>query len=274
MATCPFSQDALSGLLPAVDHFGARLSIAVHHIGGVLESGALDSMYGDADLRAGRLQVCAQEVGGESGLRRALACHSRAAPEESERCFAGLAVDGPSLRACAEGAQGEALLRASIERSQKAKVRESPTFFIDGKRYEGGVSEAHFARALCDHGALSDHPFCKSLPAPTPVDVTLVVDSACKGKGCGTEVIQRLVRQKLVEPRLTIKPETDPDMTALRARAGAPALPFILIDGAVKSDGYGFAALARHVLPIDGDSRLLLPLSGFTPTVAQAAPKP
>ncbi len=138
------------------------------------------------------------------------------------------------------------------------------------------VSQRRTSHAPCAaNGALSDHPFCRSLPAPTPVDVTLVVDSACKGDECGTDAIQRFIRQKLVEPRLTVKPETDPDIIALRARAGAPALPFVLLDDAIQGDGYGFAAVARHVLPIEGDSRLLLPLSGFGPTAAgNAEPQP
>ncbi len=271
MPTCPFAHEALGALLPALDRFGAGPSLRVHHIGGVLESGSLDSMYGAADLQAGRVQVCAQRIGGESALRSVLRCQLHESDAAVQRCLVGLSTAGAKLTSCVEGAEGTALLRASFERSRKVSIRESPTIVLDGVPYSGGHSETHFARALCRNKLLATQSACKALPQPVAVDITLVDAGECEGKTCLKETIQHFLKQKFEGVRIRVVSPHDEAVEGLRRAAGNPALPFAVVAPQAKQDAYGFSAIASRVLPIDGDPRLLLPLSGFAPGHSQGA---
>lgn len=279
MATCPFALAAFRGLVPVLTEFDPLVQLELHHIGGVLTSGKLDSMYGEDDLVAGRRQACAAELGGTAGLLRVLQCQLQDANGADGGCTTSDAIDSTLLGACMGGAQGEALLRASVERSRKQGQRASPAIFINDEPYRGGYSPRHFADALCSNDVLAEHSYCQGLPPTVDVEITIVSDSndasQCEQptQSCDVAAFRRFAEEHFVGARVRVIPAASQQGASLRKLAAYPALPFAILSPSARDDAYGFRAVQNHLRLIEGDPRFFLPLAA-QPSAEQASQRP
>jgi protein-disulfide isomerase len=191
--------------------------------------------------------------------------NAREIPNNFDACAAEAKLDVAKVKACIDGDEGKALLKASFEASKAKGARGSPTIFIAGQKYQGGRQENDFIRAICG-GYKADKPeVCKNIPEPKKIDMTVLSDARCKD--CAPE---RIVGQlKNMFPGL--QPKTidygTPEGKALYAKIaekGVKLLPAFLMAPVVTEDP-GFSQVQRFVQDV-GEYKALQIGAKFDPT--------
>lgn len=247
MSKCPFAEQALAGLLPALQALGPEVELVAEYIGTVAEDGSLSSMHGDTEVVADLAQIC---VAKHAPTRSPafLACQVERGIGQAEltwgECAAQTGVDGAALATCMRGAEGRNLLAASFERSRVKGARGSPTIYVAGQRYEGRRSTGSFMRAACTW--LGDKAVaCHQLPTGARVDVTLINDARCSD--CRAERLETMIRARLESPSLRTLDWSAPEAKRLFAASGAETLPVALFDASLEADPDGAADLGRYL---------------------------
>lgn len=137
MSGCPYALDLLphaDKLLHYFDRSRKNIDFHLQFIGDIGESGGLTSMHGEAEVAEDLRMICAQALYPDNyKFMEYVTC--RAASFEStnwEDCVPE-DMSKADLKACAEGKQGETLLRESFIVADALGVEGSPSFILNNK---------------------------------------------------------------------------------------------------------------------------------------------
>jgi 2-hydroxychromene-2-carboxylate isomerase len=179
MSQCPFGVHAETLLGKVVGAMGPLVDWRIHFIVEAGEGGKLASLHGEEEVRRDRVQACVGSLYPKDQLNFILAWN--AAPKSD---YAGIAalykLDAEKIRACAEGDEGDALLRAMVPESEQAKVTSSPTIFLDGKLFDGHRSSLGIVEKVCELRAGEEEFTDLCLRKPSSLTFT---DSNADGAG-------------------------------------------------------------------------------------------
>ena len=265
MASCPFAQDMLRGLLPTLAGLEPHVALSVHYIGKVGPQGELSSMYGPKEVASALRAVCALELGGTSAWRKLTSCEL--AKKSAADCQADTGIAAGSFAACLSDGTGARLLARSFESSETAQVSESPTLHVAGKRYDSGRTARVLAHRLCAQPATEHTPYCVGLPGPVAAHVTLIGDRRCPKTRCDDTAFRNFAQKNLIDARLDTLDFSDARARALLARAGVTTLPVAVFDASLESDSELYEKLRPHLKTLpDGGGYLLTLGSQWDPT--------
>ncbi|MBM4397263.1 MAG: hypothetical protein FJ087_16455 [Deltaproteobacteria bacterium] len=248
MSQCPFGVQVENGIAPVLDKLGKALDFKLYFIGDEAE-GKLTAMHGENEVKGNMQHVCALKHEPDKYMKLILCQNKnmREIPNNFDACAAEAKLDAAKVKACFEGEEGKALLKASYQVSKEKGARGSPTIFLAGERYQGGRQENDFLRAICGKYKTEKPEVCKNIPEPKKIDVTVLTDKRCKE--CAPD---RIVSQlKNMFPGLnpkTVEYDT-PEGKALYAEVAAKGiklLPAFLFAPIVTEDP-GYSQVQRFV---------------------------
>lgn len=193
MSKCPFGVRVMDAIIPVLEKMGGDVDFSFNFIGNE-SNGKLSSMHGEAEVKGDTIELCAAKYAPAQHLAmiKCMNKNYRNIPQGWEACAkeAGAPVD--KIKSCAEGDEGQQLLKASFAKSRARRARGSPTMYIGGKLYQGGRSEKAFTRAICNAFPKDKPEMCASIPPPVKFPITILSDSRCKQ--CRTAMIQQQLK--------------------------------------------------------------------------------
>ena len=267
MAQCPFGVQVVNGVIPTLKKLGKAIDFNLYFIGQEKEDGALSSMHGDNEVKGDLLEVCAMKADPVKTLDLLLCMNKeyRKIPENFDGCATEAKMDGAKIKACADGDEGKALLKASFNASKEKQATGSPTIFVNGERYKGGRTDTEFMRNFCTAFKTAKPQACNDIPAPKKVDLTVLTDARCKN--C---VVDPIINQMknifpgLVEKKLDYGTPEGKALYETIKDSEAKLLPAFLFDKNVTEDA-GFQQVSRWMLDV-GDKKMLRVGGKFDPT--------
>ena len=217
------------------------------------------------------LQACTQDL--EPGaLTPLLACMNEdpvTIPENFLACATKIGLDGPRVKACADGDAGQALLRASFDEADKRGVEGSPTLFVGGRAYEGARTPLALLRVVCNAYDGAKPEACEGVPPPKAVPMTVLADKRCPD--CPTEVGINSLKAVIPEVEAKVLDYGAPEGKALWDSVhaeGVKYLPIFLFAKELVADPENvetFEQIEPYLHPIAG-YRMLATSSDFDPT--------
>lgn len=266
MSQCPFGVQVENAIKPVLDKLGKAVDFKIYYIGDE-SNGQLTSMHGENEVKGDLQQVCAAKYHPDTYINFIL-CQNKNAreiPNNFDACADEAKLDKAKVKACAEGEEGKALLKASFEASKAKGARGSPTIFIAGERYQGGRQEMDFTRAICNAFKTEKPEACKNIPEPKQIKLTVLTDARCKD--CAPERIVGQLKNMFPGLQPTTLDYGTPEGKALYAKVaekGIKLLPAFLFEPAVSEDP-GFSQIQRFIQDI-GDFKALQIGAKFDPT--------
>lgn len=168
MGRCPYGSKVLDAMTKVVDHFGRRrqkIDFNVQFIGRVEATGALTSMRGEDEVEDDLRMICAQRhYGARYEFLNFITCQQKNLRSPSwEQC-----VQPPMktdvIRRCAEGDEGQRLLRQSFELAEALGFKASPSTLLNNRNITTEKQPQSIVDAFCAQNKL---PECS-----TPVDTS------------------------------------------------------------------------------------------------------
>jgi hypothetical protein len=161
MSFCPYGTQAETVMSPVVDLLKSRADIRIRYITTVTGTTAdsVDSLHGMPEAKEDLQQVCINKYYPDKFWAYLEAFNSACYPSWQnaavlETCrkntTAILGIDSAKITACAEGAEGIALLRVDEAASTKDSATASPMLFINGVKYSGARTPEAFKQAICN----------------------------------------------------------------------------------------------------------------------------
>jgi protein-disulfide isomerase len=264
MSLCPYGVQAENAIGPVLEKLGSAVDFRLNYIAGE-QNGKLVSLHREPEVKGDIVQLCAARANPDRFFRMVLCQNKewRRIPDNWEQCAQEAGIDVEAVRACYQGPEGEALLRASMKLAEQARAEGSPTIHIAGKPYEGGRRTNDFIRAICAEAGGTKPPACTQLKPPATVTVTILNDSRCKPCQQITRIIPQL---QGIFPGLkhTMVDYGTPEGKKLFAATGAKYLPAVLFDASLDGDAEGKEQVSRFLRPA-GAYRLLAIGAKFDP---------
>ena len=108
MSQCPFGGMVENAVKPALDQLGPAVDFRLHFIGEEPSPGRLTSMHGDKEVQGDMLQICAMKLAPDRFMDLVLCMNKdmKAIPGNFDACAVDSKVDGPKVKACANGKEG------------------------------------------------------------------------------------------------------------------------------------------------------------------------
>ncbi len=263
MSQCPFGVRAIDALLPVKQQLGDALNLKLEYIVSENPDGSFKSLHGENEVQGNLSQLCAAKVAPDKYLNF-IACQNkdyRSIPNNVDQCAQTAGIDGAAVKACMQGADGKALLKASMERSKQRQATGSPTIIVAGERYNGGRSTTSFLRAVCGKMQNPAEP-CKALPEVPVIKLTVLDDQRCKD--CNTSRMADRMKSMFEKIEITTVDYGTEQGKKLYADLKLKFLPAFLFDkGIEKAETY--EQLQRHLEPV-GDFLSLRVGARFDPT--------
>jgi len=250
MAKCPFGARVMQAVVPVLQKMGTSVDFTLEYIGRE-EGGKLTSMHGDKEVEGDTLQLCAKKYGSHDQWLNFLTCVNKNfenIPDGWEACAQGAGLAADKLKACKEGPEGKALLKASFDASTQAKAFGSPTIVVNGERYAGGRSESSFARAFCAAFKGPQKPQnCASIPGPVKVPITIIIDKRCQGPECFNPRFVDFLKNMFEGADIKQLDYAEAEAQALWQKTEAKVLPLIIFGKEVEKETEGFERLKRRM---------------------------
>lgn len=262
MSKCPFGVKVLQAISPVLEKMGDRVDFKVHYIGRE-KDGELTSMHGEQEVQGNIIQMCALELGDAEAWLSFLKCQNeewRKIPEGWEECAKTAKLDTAKLKACYEGEQGKKLLTESFKLSQDKRATGSPTIFLAGEPYRGGRSDMSFARAICGKMEEPKAKYCKEIPEPTKVPVTVVADKRCEGRGCDASRFLAFVSHTFEGAEIKELDWADAEAKEMFKKSGQQYLPIAVFGPEVEKEEAGYNRLKRRMAKMEGSDAFVYPL--------------
>ena len=137
---------------------------------------------------------------------------------------------------------------------------------INGRRHEGVRTPVAFARAICASFLSAPHA-CAALPAPAPVNVTILDDSRCKD--CRADRHESMLRMRIEQPEIRMLDYATAEGRALYDAAKPGLLPAVIFDQSLDADRDAAASFAGSVRA-EGQYRVASVRSNWNPRCADA----
>ncbi|MDD1653411.1 MAG: hypothetical protein LUQ64_02580 [Methanomicrobiales archaeon] len=160
MSYCPYGTQAETVMKPVADLLGTKADIRIRYLTSVTGStvDSVQSLHGPFEAEEDLRQVCIQKYYPSlfwSYLSRFNSqCYptshtSTTASTCSHTVMSGLGILAATIDPCATGPEGIGLLRTDQVSSASKGVNASPTLFIKGVKYTGGMSPNAYKTAIC-----------------------------------------------------------------------------------------------------------------------------
>lgn len=251
MSKCPYAASVLTSLQPVLANFGPWVDFRLELIGGE-EGGTLYSLHGEDEVKGDLAYACAQEeLPGDRRYMSLIACMNADfshIPANLDSCLASSLSpeEAAKVRGCLESGKGDALLKASFDRSMQAEVQGSPTMVIAGKPYSGGRTVEAFVRALCRAREGEGPRACRDIPIPVPLDVVIIGDVRCRLASCDVARLERSLGTILPDARVKTIDWAEQEARELLDRCGLSHLPAVLLPPSVRQTEAGME-MERHL---------------------------
>jgi glutaredoxin len=252
MSQCPFGVQVMDGVIPALQELGSAVDFKVDFIGKV-EGDTLTSMHGENEVKGNIIEACVIKHAPDKWMDFFLCVDKnyRALPGNWNDCAktAGLTEDQiKASAACYEGDEGQALMKASFEKAEKAGARGSPTIHLAGEPYRGGRTKRDFMVAICDATKGEKPEVCATIPPPIKVTMIVVGDKRCTDRKCNTAPIVGSL--KGIFPGLDVTEHDWADEAGKKVyeEYGLSTLPAFVFDEKVK-EAAGHQRISRYLQP-------------------------
>jgi len=184
MSQCPYGVMAVDAFLPVLQELGNNVALRLEYIGDI-KDGKPTSMHGEAEVKGGIHQLCAQKLyPDQSKWTKFVACENkiwRNLPAGWENCAKEAGMDLAKMKSCIDGNEGVDLFKASVAAAKKVNASGSPTIHIGGDEFSGERNKLGFMRSVCAKMPRKV-PACAKVPpkAPEPEVATIVIsDKRC-----------------------------------------------------------------------------------------------
>jgi hypothetical protein len=262
MSKCPFGVKVLQAITPVIEKMGDAVKLNVHYIGKE-KDGEMTSMHGEQEVKGDIIQLCARETGDQASWLEFLKCQNedwRKIPEGWENCAKTAKLDAGKMKSCIDGDQGKNLLKESFKASEAKQATGSPTIFLNGEPYKGGRSETSFGRAICAKINDPKVAYCKDIPAPVKVPVTIVGDKRCNGRGCDPQRFMSFISHTFEGAEIKELDYADAEGKALFEKSKQQFLPIAVFGPEVEKEEAGYNRLKRRLTKIEGTDQQVYPL--------------
>lgn len=250
MSQCPYGIQAEEAVFKARDGFENEVDFNVEYIADKKADSSFDSLHGQPEVEGDLYQLCVKKHYPDK-FWDYLECQNQNYQDlksSFQSCAEKTKADFEKIKTCAEGAEGAALLTASLNKAKEKQVSGSPTFFINGEPYNGARSSGALQRALC--GAAEDKlKKCKNLPQDKEFKASVVTDARCTGAECQTDGLIQQLRNSFSKIQLeTIDYATEKGQELFN-NYELQYLPAVLFAPEVK-ESENFAQIERYVYEI------------------------
>lgn len=165
MSFCPYGTQAETAMSPVVDLLKGKADIRIRFITRITGStvDSVNSLHGLGEAREDLQQICINKYYPEKYWAYLNTFNDKCYPlwqnarqnaTVLEPCrmntTAALSIDSAKINACAEGAEGLALLKADETASAKDHATASPMLFINGVQYSGSRTPEGYKQAICN----------------------------------------------------------------------------------------------------------------------------
>jgi hypothetical protein len=160
MSFCPYGTQAESIMSPVVDLLKSKTDIRIRYITTITGSttDSVKSLHGMPEAKEDLQQICINKYYPEKFWAYLNTFNNACYPSWSNATLlascrknttAALSMDSTKIDACADGAEGLALLRADEADSAKDHAAASPMLFINGVLYSGTRTPEAYKQAIC-----------------------------------------------------------------------------------------------------------------------------
>jgi hypothetical protein len=161
MAFCPYGTQAETVMSPVVDLLASKADIRVRYITTVTgdTAGSVDSLHGPAEAKEDLGQICINKYYPDKYWSYIRTFNEQCYPSWQDAAAlascrknitASLSMNRTKIDACAQGAEGLALLKADETAGEKDNAYSSPTLVINGVRYSGPRNPDAYKQAICN----------------------------------------------------------------------------------------------------------------------------
>jgi glutaredoxin len=159
MSQCPYGVKVLDAMEEVLANFNrdrSKIDFRVEFVGTVSD-GELSSMHGDDEVAEDLRQICAQRYYGHryQFMDYILCRNDNIRSQEWEDCARG-GISADVIRRCAEGPEGQMLLRESFERAKALGFRGSPTWLLNNRYEMGGRDPETIKNEFCAQNELPE----------------------------------------------------------------------------------------------------------------------
>ena len=181
MSQCPYGVQAMDTMDTVFASMGEVIDYNINYIVNEDADGNLTSLHGEPEVKGNIVQLCAKKYAEENYLR-IISCMNESysdIPDNWESCANSASltkevIDIEGIKTCYEGEEGEELLRENMKKANDLQVAASPTFYINGEKYQSARDEVSIKRFLCSEIDY-EYKACFDIP-------TCVVDSDCNAE--------------------------------------------------------------------------------------------
>lgn len=161
MSKCPDTSSCESELQDALDDLAPLINVKIVTIGTTLPTGQVLCKHGWQECYGNKLQLCAQNMTHDlpppDGLKFFHFAHCMTSdrsniPGNAEHCADRLGLDMEALVNCANGTQGEQLLKHSVAYAQGHGVAHSCTIHINDVKFCVHDGSWHEIQCMMSHG--------------------------------------------------------------------------------------------------------------------------
>ncbi|HII14859.1 MAG TPA: hypothetical protein HA362_00945 [Nanoarchaeota archaeon] len=258
MSQCPYGTQVEDAIAPVLEKLGDSVDFSINFIASDNGDGTFDSLHGQPEVDEDLRQVCAMKLAPEKYVDYIICQNKdiRNAGSNWQACAADAGIDVEEMKTCSEGAEGKALLSASIKKAEAVDAQGSPTIFVNGNAYNSGRDSLAFQRELCK--SLRTHPECASTPEcaadadctaeqdkdgkcnagkcsytePAQFDVVVVNDAKC-GTACDTTGVLTTTRTLFKGANIRTADVSSDEGKKLVADLGLQKAPAYLFSSAV-----------------------------------------
>ncbi len=149
MSQCPFAARAVEALPEVMKATGVR-EVRFHFVVSV-ENGQLASLHGTEELAEDRRMACVQKNAPAKSLAYA-SCRMRNPRDPAwELCTTEAGLNPVTVGSCADGAEGERLLREDAKLGSQLGIQASPTWFANNRYPFNGIQAQDVITKYCAH---------------------------------------------------------------------------------------------------------------------------
>jgi len=177
MSLCPFGREAEGAVAKVLEHFKKALAFNLHFIVDVYTAEEFEglppafkegcktmsdgnvycALHGEEELAENIVQACARQHGGakNAAMGFILCRNEDISNPDWEGCAEENGLDVTTLRTCAEGDEGLALIRKDAELAAGMSISASPTFIVNNtlKAEVDDLAMEDIASEICEHNA-------------------------------------------------------------------------------------------------------------------------
>ena len=156
---CPFCQRLADGLSTAAQEAGNVRVYFRHYPMDHACNSQFDEPFHETACDAARAAICAQKMGSFWPMHDAMFAHSKELQREKLLGYAAeLGLDPDSLHNCLDDPETTKQLSADIRAGVALGVKGTPTFFVNGSRYEGARAVEHLLAIFADAAKRAGEP--------------------------------------------------------------------------------------------------------------------